>query len=77
MKKGKIIIHFDGVDEEEAMRYVDSVVRDGRVSSSPAGPQYCYVSTWTPLDGSGEVAVYAYRYKSGTDVFKVVKKGPE
>lgn len=37
MKKGKIIIHFDGVDEEEAMRLVDSVVRDGRVSSSPAG----------------------------------------
>lgn len=77
MKKGKIIIHFDGVDEEEAMRLVDSGFRDGRVSSSPAGPQYCYVSTWTPLDGSGRIAVYAYRYKSGTAFFKVVMKSPE
>jgi len=74
MGKGKLIIHFDGVDEDEAMRLVGAVVRDGRVSNSPAGPQYCYVSSCAPLDGSSETAVYAYRYKSGTDVFKVIKK---
>ena len=74
MGKGKLIIHFDGVDEDEAMRLVGAVVKEGRVSTSPAGPQYCYVSSWTPPDESDETVVYAYRYKSGTDVFKVIKK---
>lgn len=77
MGKGKLIIHFDGVDEHDALSYVRSVVADGRVSTSPAGPQYCYVTVAHLVNEAAEIHVAAYRYKTGTDVFHVSKRKPD
>lgn len=74
MGKGKLIIHFDGVDELFALSYVRSVVAEGRVSTSPAGPQYCYVTVAHLANEAAEIHVAAYRYKTGTDVFRVHKR---
>lgn len=43
MKK-KIIIHCDGVHEEEAIAKVEAVIEGGKISGD--GKSYCYVTRW-------------------------------
>lgn len=60
----KIIIHYEDVPVEEALIYVQAVVRKGRVSNNDT--QYCYFVMF-----HNDAEVYTGRTAKGTDVFTV------
>jgi len=67
----KIIIHYDGVSDVDALMYVKQVVSKGRISND--GKQYCYCTLF-----NNDAEVYADRTATGTDTFYVVRKlGPD
>ena len=67
----KIIIHYDGVSDVDALMYVKHVVSKGRISND--GKQYCYCTLF-----NNDAEVYADRTATGTDTFCVVRKlGPD
>ena len=67
----RIIINIgEGVDDNEAMEAVKSVVADGRISGSDGKKQYCYVTTFT--NGGTVVAGLT---RSGNDTFMVYMEG--
>ena len=61
-----IIIHKkdETMSDYDALLYVQSVIRDGRISGD--GKSYCYVTEFT--DG-----VYVYADKKKADIFTVVR----
>jgi len=67
----KIIITYEGVDEDTAMTRVNNVIRGGRVSENKNGKHFCWVTTWT--DG---VVVYTRAKKKGqdSDSFHIFKR---
>jgi len=64
----RIIVNIeDGVDHREALKHVDMVISDGRISDN--GKCYCYCTVF-----KNGPEVYAGRTKSGTDVFRVCRE---
>ena len=62
----KIIIHYDGVSDVDALLYVKQVVSKGRISND--GKQYCYCTLF-----NNDAEVYADKTARGTDTFMVRK----
>ena len=61
------IKHDSSITDEEAMERVLHVIKDGRVSETCNGKQYCFVTSWT------SIVVYADRTKAGVDSFEVTR----
>lgn len=60
----KIIIHYENMPVEEALSYVQGVVKGGRISNN--NTQYCYFVMF-----HNDAEVYTSRTANGTDVFTV------
>lgn len=64
----RIIVNIeDGVDPREALKHVDMVMSNGRISDH--GKCYCYCTVF-----KNGPEVYATRTKAGADVFRVCRE---
>lgn len=64
----RIIVNIeDGVDAREALKHVDMVMSNGRISDH--GKSYCYCTVF-----KNGPEVYADTTKGGTDVFRVCRE---
>ena len=68
----KLIIHIEDGDEQTALECVSTVIERGRISTSPMGDQFCYI---TRLNNGTIIA--ARKPSSKTDTFHVFKDSRE
>lgn len=70
---GKVIIHFDDVDIDEAIEYVRAVIEQGKISAD--GESYAYATTFRGMD---KVCVTTNKpNENGTVRFNVYKLAEE
>lgn len=62
----RLIINYEDVSIEDAIFYVQAVIRNGKLSKN--NTQYCYATVFT------NVAVYADVTKTGSYKFRVYKR---
>ena len=62
----RMIVDYEG-PIKEALRYVEAVVNEGRISAEEK--QFCYVTIF-----KDDTIVYADQTKTGTDTFKIRKR---
>ena len=67
----KLIIHFEGMTELEAIAAVSEVIKMGRISKARNYDQYCFVIN----DFFSDIRVYALEKRNEqTDTFKVQRR---
>lgn len=62
----KITITYDGMSDIEALSYVSSVIKQGKISNE--NTQYCYITKFRTDKGH---TVYADKTKTGTFTFNI------